>query len=245
LADFRHLAYPMLLAAACSPPVHADPMAQPLPRPRIELRTVKHGWGTIIGAYVRDNELKEPVAPAHAEDGKIRWLPVEDWAPSATPAPRSVHSAELSLWLDPACSIGFAVTPATTKPRYVWRRVADTAWAVWRVSDWRPAASVARYPMWSGADARKCVSLTSAERDQKLAGRGAWEVTERLLPDRFAELQYTETSAEQSVTPTFIPITSPTMGLCAPCEVGDYMGCGGNPARCYKPDGASHGCCVQ
>ncbi|MBP9803668.1 MAG: hypothetical protein KBE22_02025, partial [Candidatus Accumulibacter sp.] len=42
----------------------------------------------------------------------------------------------------------------------------------------------------------KCVPLTSAERDQKLAGRGAWEVTERYLPERFVEVQYTETAAE-------------------------------------------------
>ena len=150
MADLRHLATLMLCVAACSPPVHADPITQPR-RPRIELRTVKHSWGTIIGAYVRDNELGEPVAPARAEDGKMRWLPIEDWAPSATPAPRSVHSAELGLWLDPACSLG------------------------------------------------KCVPLTSAERDQKLAGRGAWEVTERYLPERFVEVQYTETAAEQSV----------------------------------------------
>jgi len=244
LADLRHLATLMLCVAACSPPVHADPITQPR-RPRIELCTVKHGWGTIIGAYVRDNELGEPVAPARAEDGKMRWLPIEDWAPSATPAPRSVHSAELGLWLDPACSLGFAVTPATTRPHFVWRRVADAAWAVWQVADWRPATSVVKSPMWAGADARKCVPLTSAERDQKLAGRGAWEVTERYLPERFVEVQYTETAAEQSVTPTFTPIASPALASCVPCEVGNYLSCDGNPARCYRPDGASQGCCVQ
>ncbi len=94
--------------------------------------------------------------------------------------------------------------------------------------------------MWAGADAR-----TSAERDQKLAGRGAWEVTERYLPERFVEVQYTETAAEQSVTPTFTPIASPALASCVPCEVGNYLSCDGNPARCYRPDGASQGCCVQ
>ncbi len=91
----------------------------------------------------------------------------------------------------------------------------------------------------------KCVPLTSAERDQKLAGRGAWEVTERYLPERFVEVQYTETAAEQSVTPTFTPIASPALASCVPCEVGNYLSCDGNPARCYRPDGASQGCCVQ
>ena len=92
---------------------------------------------------------------------------------------------------------------------------------------------------------RKCVPLTSAERDQKLAGRGAWEVTERYLPERFVEVQYTETAAEQSVTPTFTPIASPALASCVPCEVGNYLSCDGNPARCYRPDGTSQGCCVQ
>ena len=92
---------------------------------------------------------------------------------------------------------------------------------------------------------RKCVPLTSAERDQKLAGRGAWEVTERYLPERFVEVQYTETAAEQSVTPTFTPIASPALASYVPCEVGNYLSCDGNPARCYRPDGASQGCCVQ
>lgn len=138
MADLRHLATLMLCVAACSPPVHADPITQPR-RPRIELRTVKHGWGTIIGAYVRDNELGEPVAPARAEDGKMRCY----------------------------------------------------------------------------------------------------------LPERFVEVQYTETAAEQSVTPTFTPIASPALASCVPCEVGNYLSCDGNPARCYRPDGASQGCCVQ
>lgn len=64
MADLRHLATALLFASACSS-VHADPMTPP--RPRIELRTVKQGWGTIIGAYVRDNELGEP-APCDITD---------------------------------------------------------------------------------------------------------------------------------------------------------------------------------
>lgn len=54
----------------------ADPSPDLAARPRIELRTVKQNFGTIIGAYVRDNEIGEPVAPAQAEDGKQRWLPI-------------------------------------------------------------------------------------------------------------------------------------------------------------------------
>lgn len=67
----------------------------------------------------------------------------------------------------------------------------------------------------------------------------------RYLPERFVEVQYTETAAEQSVTPTFTPIASPALASCVPCEVGNYLSCDGNPARCYRPDGASQGCCVQ
>lgn len=64
--------------SACSA-AKADPSPMPPERPRIELRTVKQNFSTIIGAYIRDNEIKVPVAPAQAEDGKQRWLLIEDW----------------------------------------------------------------------------------------------------------------------------------------------------------------------
>jgi hypothetical protein len=99
--------------------------------------------------------------------------------------------------------------------------------------------------MWAGADARKCIPLTDVERDQKLVGRGAWDVTERLFPDRFVEVQYTETSAEQSVTPSFPKIENPTIALCVPCDITDAYACGGIPGRCYKSEGSLQGCCVQ
>ena len=88
----------------------ADPNPVPSARPRIELRTVKQNFATIIGAYVRDNNIGVQVAPGRAEDGTMRWLPIEAWAPSSTPVPRSIHSADVGLWLDKACTIGFALT---------------------------------------------------------------------------------------------------------------------------------------
>ena len=65
-------------------------------------------------------------------------------------------------------------------------------------------------------------------------------------PSRFVEYTATETAAEQSVTPSFPLITAPTLGQCAPCEVGNPDHCGGDPARCYKVANTpgSTGCCL-
>ena len=223
----------------------ADPSPDLAARPRIELRTVKQNFGTIIGAYVRDNEIGEPVAPAQAEDGKQRWLPIEQWAPSATPVPRSVHSSDLGLWLDPGCSIGFAVTPQTTRPKFIWQSTPG-GFAVWQLVAWRYVPDVSKEPMWTGPGPIKCVPLSEAQKAERLKNRGAWGFYERWLPNRFVEYTATETAAEQSVTPSFPLITAPTLGQCAPCEVGNPDHCGGDPARCYKvanTPGAA-GCCL-
>lgn len=88
-------------------------------------------------------------------------------------------------------------------------------------------------------------SAAKADPSPDLAARPRIELR-TWLPSRFVEYTATETAAEQSVTPSFPLITAPTLGQCAPCEVGNPDHCGGDPARCYKVANTpgSTGCCL-
>lgn len=228
--------------SACSA-AKADPSPMPPERPRIELRTVKQNFSTIIGAYIRDNEIKVPVAPAQAEDGKQRWLPIEDWAPSSTPIPRSIHSSDIGLWLDGACTVGFALTPKLTRPMFVWQKK-PVGHAVWQLVSDRYVPDVSKEQMFAGPGPQWCSRLSDTERDERIKGYNAWDLHERWLPDRFVEYTPTETNAELSVTPSF-PVIVPTPApVCESCIQGNPSHCGSNPARCYQPAGSKSGCCV-
>ena len=229
--------------SACSA-AKADPSPMPRERPRIELRTVKQNFATIIGAYVRDNDIGVQVAPGRAEDGKMRWLPIEDWAPSSTPLPRSIHSSDVGLWLDGACTIGFALTPKTVLPMFVWQQQ-SSGYAVWQLRKIGiHTPDVSQEAMFAGVGPQWCVRLTDAERDARIKGLGAWSFYERWLPERFEEYTPTETDAETSVTPSFPVILPIPVAGCEMCMQGSPSHCGGNPARCYQPSGAKSGCCV-
>ena len=221
----------------------ADPNPVPSARPRIELRTVKQNFATIIGAYVRDNNIGVQVAPGRAEDGTMRWLPIEAWAPSSTPVPRSIHSADVGLWLDKACTIGFALTPRTMLPMFVWQQKPN-GYAIWQLR--KPGAYTRREskPMFSGVGPQWCVPLTDTDRDERIKGMGAWSFYERWSPESFEAYAPTETEAEASVIPVF-PIIQPIpVAGCDVCIQGTAAHCGGNPARCYQPLGAQSGCCI-
>ena len=102
----------------------------------------------------------------------MRWLPIGSLGPSSTPGPRSIHPADVGLWLDKACTIGFALTPRTMLPMFVWQQKPN-GYAIWQLR--KPGAytpDVSQKPMFSGVGPQWCVPLTDTGSRRANQGHG-------------------------------------------------------------------------
>jgi len=212
------------------------------------------GQKILIGVFVYDRELRTPVAPASAEDGTVRWMPIEDWVPSATPPEPSEHSSALQLWVDSRCQVGFAITPQLSRPRFVWQPTGPRGdiYIVWRIGDEQGHSDEVTYqPMWTSSSG-SCQPISHTDQEQQLDGRVAWTLGERIPPERF---ERTEFSAEMSSgSPTqFAPslrlartVKKPrpktAAPICKACSQSDVKACGGVPSLC---DCSSGRCCCR
>jgi hypothetical protein len=93
----------------------------------VMFHTNPDGTRADMGRIQYDTELHSIVTLGYERHGRLAWLPTDSFVPvrRLSEAPPAAHSASARVFLDAACSVPFAITGLTVKPRYLWQTIAE------------------------------------------------------------------------------------------------------------------------